>query len=130
MTEVIVQSTPVTVVVEDETTGIIDVITSGPQGPAGEAASVSVGTTATGAPGTNAQVTNSGTEMDAVLNFVIPRGAQGEKGETGDQGAPGPNAIGGYGFSISNISQGDVLSFGTNTWTNTPQTQLTDGGNF
>lgn len=55
----------------------------------GRAATVTVGTTTTGAPGTNAQVTNSGTSSDAVLNFVIPRGAT---GPTGPQGATGPTA--------------------------------------
>lgn len=37
--------------------------------------SVTVGTTTTGAAGTNANVTNSGTESDPVLNFTIPQGA-------------------------------------------------------
>ena len=41
------------------------------------AATVSVGTVTTGKPGTNASVTNSGTENDAVLNFTIPRGDPG-----------------------------------------------------
>lgn len=50
-------------------------------------ASVSVGTVATGDPGTNASVTNSGTAKDAIFNFVIP---QGPKGPTGPVGPPGP----------------------------------------
>lgn len=49
----------------------------GPTGPAGSAATVTVGTTTNGEPGTNAIVTNSGTTSNAVLNFVIPRGEQG-----------------------------------------------------
>ena len=49
----------------------------GPPGPPGEAATVTVGRTTTGEPGTQAQVTNSGTESAAVLNFVVPRGATG-----------------------------------------------------
>ena len=49
----------------------------GPPGPPGEAATVTVGGTTTGEPGTQAQVTNSGTESAAVLNFVVPRGATG-----------------------------------------------------
>jgi len=49
----------------------------GPRGPAGESATVNVGTTTTSAPGTNASVTNSGTSNNAVLNFVIPRGEAG-----------------------------------------------------
>lgn len=46
-------------------------------GEKGDAATVTVGTVTTGAAGTNAQVTNSGTQYDAVLDFVIPRGADG-----------------------------------------------------
>lgn len=49
----------------------------------GVIASTNVGTTTTGAPGTSASVTNSGTPLDAVLNFTIPRG---------DTGAQGPAA--------------------------------------
>lgn len=53
-------------------------------------ASVTVGTTTTGAAGTNASVSNSGTTQDAVLNFIIPRGAQGVQGPQGSTGPQGP----------------------------------------
>ena len=53
---------------------------AGPQGPAGTAASVTVGSVTTGAPGTAASVSNSGTTSNAVLDFVIPRGADGTSG--------------------------------------------------
>lgn len=65
----------------------------GIQGPAGSAASVHVGTVATGEPGSDATVFNSGTAADAVLDFTIPRGqagVKGDKGETGPQGPMGP----------------------------------------
>lgn len=66
----------------------------GPQGPQGipgtGAATISVGSTTTGEPGTDAQVTNSGTESAVVLNFTIPRGAQGPEGPAGQQGPEGP----------------------------------------
>ena len=52
---------------------------TGATGATGMAATVQVGTTTTGAPGTNASVTNTGTESNAVLNFVIPAGATGGK---------------------------------------------------
>ena len=52
----------------------------GDTGPAGPAATVTVGTVTTGAPGTQAQVTNSGTTSAAVLNFTIPKGADGAGG--------------------------------------------------
>lgn len=42
--------------------------------PAGAAATVAVGTVTTGAPGSNADVTNSGTSNAAVLDFTIPTG--------------------------------------------------------
>jgi hypothetical protein len=50
---------------------------AGAAGPAGTAATVSVGTVSTGAPGSAATVTNSGTAAAAILDFVIPRGADG-----------------------------------------------------
>lgn len=43
----------------------------------GTAATIAVGSTMTGLPGTDASVTNSGTSRDAVFNFVIPRGNTG-----------------------------------------------------
>ena len=72
-------------------------------GEKGDAATVTVGTTTTGAAGTNASVTNSGTEYDAVLNFVIPRGADGE-------GVPSGGTTGQVLTKASN-TDGDV------TWT-------------
>lgn len=48
------------------------------QGPPGSAATVTVGTVTTGEPGTDAIVTNSGTESAAVLDFTIPKGENGE----------------------------------------------------
>lgn len=52
----------------------------GPQGDPGAAATVRVGTVTTGEPGTDAIVTNSGTESAAVLDFTIPRGETGAGG--------------------------------------------------
>ena len=50
----------------------------------GGTVSVQVASTTTGEPGTDAQVTNSGDSQDVKLNFVIPRGNPGVKGDTGD----------------------------------------------
>lgn len=70
----------------------------GPAGPPGQpgkdgkdgiSPSVSVGTTTTTAPGTNAVVTNSGTTQDLILDFSIPRGATGETGPAGSDGLDG-----------------------------------------
>ncbi|MDE7329763.1 MAG: collagen-like protein [Clostridia bacterium] len=63
---------------------------TGVTGPTGISASVVVGTTDTGEPGTAAIVTNSGTATNVVLNFVIPRGATGVTGADGVIGATGP----------------------------------------
>lgn len=58
----------------------------GAAGPAGAAATIQIGTVTTGAPGSNASVTNSGTKQNAIFNFTIPRG---EPGDTGPAGPPG-----------------------------------------
>mgnify|MGYP001657708464 CR=1 FL=1 len=60
----------------------------GDRGATGTAATVTIGKVITGAAGTAAQVTNSGTTSAAVLNFTIPQGAKGDKGEQGS-GATG-----------------------------------------
>jgi hypothetical protein len=61
----------------------------GATGPTGSAATIAVGTVTTGAAGTQAAVTNSGTASAAVLNFTIPQGAGGGTGSTG----AGPGGI-------------------------------------
>lgn len=69
----------------------------GPQGEKGEkgdpgaAATVSVGTTTTADPGTQASVQNTGTTSAAIFSFTIP------KGEKGDTGAAGPGVSVGSG---------------------------------
>lgn len=47
-------------------------------------------------------------------------------------GPPGPNAIGGYPISVSSPENFDALMFRTTlgAWTNIPQTEISDGGNF
>ena len=59
---------------------------TGNTGPKGDAATISVGTTKTTAPGTDAKVSNSGSTSAAVFDFEIPRGDKGEKGDAGDSG--------------------------------------------
>ena len=50
----------------------------GPQGPTGEAATITIGTTTTLPYGSQATVTNSGTSSNAILNFGIPTGSANE----------------------------------------------------
>lgn len=62
-------------VTKTETAGVVNLEFGLPQG---RTATVAVGTVTTGAAGTEASVTNSGTDTDAVLDFVLPRGADGQ----------------------------------------------------
>ena len=64
--------------------------TSGAQGPPGQSATIAVGTTTTGVPGSTAAVTNVGTPSAAILNFLIPQGATGATGKEGIIGPAGP----------------------------------------
>ena len=73
-------------------TGIGATGPTGPTGPTGEtgetgatgedgrAATITIGSVITGEPGTPVEVTNSGTDTDAVFDFVIPRGEPGGGG--------------------------------------------------
>lgn len=62
---------------------LADLKEHGLKGDPGEAATIQIGTVTASDPGSNPQVTNSGTEQDAVFNFVLPRGEQGPKGPAG-----------------------------------------------
>ena len=84
----------------------------------GDSATVAVGTTTTGAAGTNASVANSGTGSAAVLNFTIPRGDKGEKGDKGDTGT-GLTILGTYATlsalqaAVTNPNVGDMYNVGS-----------------
>lgn len=72
---------------EDKVLSVIGGGSVGPQGPAGQAATIQIGSvTSGGAPA----VTNSGTETDAVLDFVLQQGPIGPQGPKGDPGTQGP----------------------------------------
>ena len=58
---------------------------TGPQGPA----TITVGTTTTLNPGTEASVTNNGSLENVVLDFNIPMGPTGPKGDIGPTGPQG-----------------------------------------
>ena len=97
----------------------------GPKGDPGESATVAVGTV-TG--GTTAQVNNSGTNTDAVLDFVLPEGPQGPPGAgvtylgtTNAEVLPTvyPDGLS-YFFISSNTGTGWPFSFAS-VWTYKPQ---------
>ena len=67
---------------------------TGAAGVDGVSATVRVGTMTTGAAGTSAAVTNTGTNTHAVLNFTIPQGAKGDTGDKGDTGTSATIAVG------------------------------------
>ena len=78
----------------------------GPQGIPGQAATITIGSVTTGAAGSSATVTNSGTSTAAVLDFTIPQGAKGAQGEQGQQGIQG--LTGATGNGISSIDKIDT----------------------
>lgn len=77
---------------------------AGPQGPAGQAATIQIGSVSSGdAPA----VTNSGNETAAVLDFVLqqgPAGPQGPKGDPGIQGPQGPAGPSKQGVAVLDVS--------------------------
>ena len=68
----------------------------------GAAATISLGTVTTGAPGSEAVITVTGTAQDAVLNITLPQGGQGPAGLPGTNGTPGAAAT----ISIGTITTG------------------------
>ena len=84
--------------------------------PSGAAATITVGTTTTLAPGSSATVANAGTSSAAVLNFGIPTGA------TGATGPAGPNSVtsattsnGTASLDISNLTLSQAITSGLQT---------------
>lgn len=71
---------------------------------------IAVGETTTGEPGTDAQVVNTGTDVNAVFNFTIPRGETGEKGETGSPGTQGEPGTPGADGKAATIQAGTVTT--------------------
>ncbi len=70
-------------------------------------ATVALGTVTTGESGSDTVITNSGTEQDAVFNFTLPRGIQGDQGIQGVQGTIGPR--GATGNSLEYLWNGTQL---------------------
>jgi len=66
----------------------------------------------------------------AVNIQVTPQARQVINLNRGVPGPPGPNAIGGYPINVTTPSNYDALMFVGSEWTNVPQVEITDGGNF
>lgn len=75
---------------------------------------LSIGKTTTGEPGTQASVVNSGTAKDVVLDFTIPRGADGAGGSSYTLPVASASALGGVkiGSGISVTSDGTISAAG------------------
>lgn len=63
---------------------------TGPAGANGKSPTVTIGTTSVASDENPAKVTNSGTDTDVVLDFVLPKGERGPQGEQGPKGDTGP----------------------------------------
>lgn len=83
------------------------------KGDPGEAATIQIGTVTASDPGSNPQVNNSGTEQDAVFDFVFPRGDPGSMWYQGD--AITGKSTSGTVFSGSGIANAEVNDMYLNT---------------
>lgn len=87
------------------------------KGPVGDAATIQLGSYATGEPDTEVVITNSGTPGAAIFNFVVPRGSTGPKGDKGDTGK-GLTILGTYptlqalAEAVPSAEQGDIYNVG------------------
>lgn len=87
----------------------------GAKGDTGTAATIKIGTVTTGAAGSNASVTNSGTASNVVLNFTLPRGNDGKDGGiTVDA-------------ELSDTSTNPIQNKAVNTAINTVKNNMTQG---
>ena len=86
----------------------------GEPGEQGPAATVNVGSTTTGEPGTDATVQNAGTTSAAVLNFTIPRGQKGDTGAAGpgvSVGSGAPSSPGQTGECYIDVTTGNLYRY-------------------
>src|SRR5215469_5543014 len=89
----------------------------GSQGPQGPAGTIAIAATLTGAPGSNANVVNSGTPSAAILTFTIPSGVAGPQGTQGNPGGQGPAGTVTVGTTTTGFpgSGTSVVNVGTST---------------
>ena len=91
------------IIIDDTKEFVIELDEQGPQGLTGPrgadgadglAATIHVGNVTTGEPGSDASVTNSGTDSNAVFDFSIPKGEKGDTGEITGATASITNTVG------------------------------------
>ena len=88
------------------------------KGEKGDAATIALGNYATGEPGTEVVISNTGTPNAAVFNFVIPKGNVGPQGPKGEPGK-GLTILGTYPTlqalteAVTSAQQGDMYNVGT-----------------
>lgn len=80
------------------------------RGPAGEAATITVIDTSTAPAGSEALVTNIGSETHAQLAFRIPKGDKGDPGEPGQKGDPGDPGADGADGAPATVAVGTVTT--------------------
>lgn len=107
----------------------------GADGQDGAAATITIGTVSTGAAGTSASVTNSGTSSAAVLNFIIPQGAagangtNGTNGQDGQDGQDGADGQDGYSPTATVSKSGSIATISITDKNGTTTTTVVDGEN-
>lgn len=100
----------------------------GATGDRGKGATVTVGNVTKGA---EAAVTNSGTDTDAVLNFVLPQGDTGPTGQTGPTGLGGPTGpTGGPPVMNSVVSASGIVALADGAITTWPQSTASKSVTF
>lgn len=90
----------------------------GAKGDTGTAASIKIGSVTTGAAGSNASVTNSGTASNVVLDFTLPRGKDGKDGKDGGITVDA---------ELSDTSTNPIQNKAVNTAINTVKNNMTKG---
>lgn len=98
---------------------------TGPTGPAGPS-TISIGNIITTEAGTRASVTNTGTNQNVVLSFLIPKGDKGDIGPTGpkgekwDAGPTGPSGTGILAYATKYDTVGNDIELTENVLTTIP----------
>jgi hypothetical protein len=80
-----------------------------------------------------AQISVQVQDSNNIIASVVPTPdnvIQLNRGIVGPVGPSGESNIGGYPIDITAAQNYDVLMFFGGEWVNTPQTEITDGGNF